>query len=161
MQNRTKILGATLAAAALAGVGMATPVSAASRHHMMRGHHAMHGHHMMHHQTMRHSMHGRYMRRSMNTAGPRYVTGAAAPAMQYRQGYQPGYYNNGFNPITGVLGAAATIATAPLAIVTGGYPYGGYPTGAYYEPTYASPYAYGYGYEGPGWPKRGPYYNTW
>lgn len=54
----------------------------------------------------------------------------------YGPGYSQGYYDHGFNPIAGVIGAAATVATAPLAIATGGY----------------APYGYGYGYYGaPGW----------
>ena len=153
MHNRSGILGATVAAAALAGAFMATPAEAAGRHHGWRDHHG-YQHRMMHH-----TMRGRHvMRHSMAAPGPRYVTGANVA--QYPQTYRSGYHDNGFNPITGVLGAAATIATAPFAIVTGGYPYGGY----YGEPAYAAPvygYGYGYGYEGPGWPKRGPYYNTW
>jgi hypothetical protein len=153
MQNRTKFFGTAIAAAALAGAAFAAPAAAADRHHTMRGHHAMHGR-MMHHRMSE----GQMMRRSEIQNAPRYETGDAGPAVQYREGYQPGYTDNGFNPVTGVLGAAATIATAPLAIVTGGNPYGGY----YGEPAYSAPYASGYGYnESPGWPKRGPYYNTW
>jgi hypothetical protein len=120
MMIRTKILGTTIAAAAMVGAGLATPAAAAGRHHGWRDHHGSH------HRMMRHTMRPHHMMHRTMYRAPRYVTGAVAPAAQYPQGYRTGYYENGFNPITAILGAAATIATAPLAIVTGGYPYGAY-----------------------------------
>ena len=160
MNNRTKIFGTAIAATALAGAAFVAPASAASRHHGMRGHHMMNSQ-MMHGRTMHHRMSERHMMRRSEFQSAPAVVGAAGVPVRYGEGYRPGYYDNGFNPVTGVLGAAATIATAPLAIVTGGYPYG---AGYYGQPAYGAPYASGYGYgyyESPGWPKRGPYYNTW
>lgn len=87
-----------------------------------------------------------------------------APVQSQGYGYAPrAAYDNGFNPlapVAGVLGAAATVATAPIAIATGNAPFG-YADG--YAPAYGAPYGYGYGYddEGRGWPKRGPFYETW
>lgn len=87
-----------------------------------------------------------------------------APVVAQGYAYTPrAAYVQGFNPVApvaGVLGAAATIATAPVAIVTGNAPFG-YDSG--FAPAYEAPYRYGYGYdyEGRGWPKRGPFYETW
>ena len=111
-----------------------------------------------------------HVMRQGNMRAPRggYVTGQASarigPAYGGGPAYgygQPGYYDNDFNPVAGVLGAAAGIAAAPLAITTGGYSYGEGYYGA--GPGYVgAPYGYDYGYyNSPTWPKRGPYYNTW
>lgn len=70
----------------------------------------------------------------------------------YGPAYSRTYYGQGFNPVAGIVGAAATVATAPLAIATGGYgPYGyGYRG---YSP-------WGYGDYGHGFAVS-PYADTW
>ncbi|MDE2362249.1 MAG: hypothetical protein KGM42_06185 [Hyphomicrobiales bacterium] len=147
-----RMIGAAAIAASLAAASFAAPASAATRHHHYR-------HHVMHSPAAHH----RAMDRHVLRATPRYVRGAPAmyrAAPGYGYGYGPRYYDNGFNPIAGVLGAATTIATSPLAIATGGYPY----ESGYWGAPYG--YRYGYGYnrdynDGMGWPGNGPYYNVW
>ena len=124
-----------MALASVVALGAATipAAEAASQHrgsHMRAQHHA--------------TMHRHAVRRHARVMPP----AIQAQPRDYAYG---GDYDDGFNPVAGILGAAATVATAPFAIATGGYPYG---YGYYGQPG-------SWGYEGYGWPKRGPYYDTW
>lgn len=104
----------------------------------------------------------RHSRHAVQRQAVQHHAARQAPATMQGYAYAPRAYDNGFNPVAplvGVLGAAATVAAAPVAIVTGNAPFG-YEYG--YAPGYGAPYGYGYGYDqGRGWPKRGPFYETW